>query len=428
MYDHRMEMGPLRRSIADLLQVDLDSLSDREVHLATVELERLTSQLAAARARFVGAWDARKIWAEDGSKSPAARLARECRLDPEGTARVDVRRARKLRTMPVVAKALERGRLSLDHADLLIMANTSKFRPLFARDEAMLVDQIASMRYSTAKKAVAYWKSKARDALDDPLDERQHSDRNACCDRTINGGVHVSAFLPSVPGTIVLDEWRRLERQLFEHDLAAARESHGDEALAHLSRTHTQRMADALVVMATRSAGAVPTSQASPLFTVLVGYETFAGRVCEIDDGTVVEPEELRPYLSTANVERVVFSGPNRVIEVGARTRFFTGALRRAIEVRDKHCQHPSECDVPARDCQVNHKIEYEDGGETTQSNGDLQCGFHNRFLHRAKRRRQADIVSLEKLREKLRARYEEMDEPLDGDDDFDDDGFIDTG
>ena len=77
-----------------------------------------------------------------------------------------------------------------------------------------------------------------------------------------------------------------------------------------------------------------------------------------------------------------MFDGPSRVIDVGVRQRFFTGALRRAIEVRDRHCQFPG-CDVPAEDCQIDHKTRYTDGGLTTQDNGRCYCATHNRQRER---------------------------------------------
>ena len=50
---------------------------------------------------------------------------------------------------------------------------------------------------------------------------------------------------------------------------------------ADLRRTPAQRRADALVEMARRSAALREQARpAEPLFTVLVGYETFAGRIC----------------------------------------------------------------------------------------------------------------------------------------------------
>lgn len=77
------------------------------------------------------------------------------------------------------------------------------------------------------------------------------------------------------------------------------------------------------------------------------------------------------------DVERIVFDGPSRVIDVGVRTRVFTGGLRRAVEVRDRHCAFPG-CEIPEQ-CQVDHIIEWANGGPTSQENGRLLCPAHNR-------------------------------------------------
>ncbi|MGI8982995.1 MAG: hypothetical protein ACR2HM_00420, partial [Acidimicrobiales bacterium] len=142
----------------------------------------------------------------------------------------------------------------------------------------------------------------------------------------------------------------------FEADWAEARQRVGERVcVGDLARTPAQRRADALVEMARRSmampAGArIP----EPLFTVLVGYETFAGRICELACGAVVAPGSLVRWLDSAWVERVVFDGPSRVKDVGVRQRLFTGATRRAVEVRDRECFHPF-CDAPAERCQIDH-------------------------------------------------------------------------
>ncbi len=72
------------------------------------------------------------------------------------------------------------------------------------------------------------------------------------------------------------------------------------------------------------------------------------------------------------------FSLGNR-IDVSVRSRFFTGGTRRAIELRDRICTHP-HCYEPAENCQVDHIQTYASGGLTTQDNGRLLCGFHNRL------------------------------------------------
>jgi hypothetical protein len=153
-----------------------------------------------------------------------------------------------------------------------------------------------------------------------------------------------------------------------------------DANVAHLGRTAAQRRADALVEMARRAMAApVDARRPEPLFTVLVGYETFHGRICELADGTVVAPGMLLPWLDGAKVERIVFDGPSRVIDVGVRRRLFEGATRRVIEVRDRECFHPL-CDEPVDQCQADHVLPYAEGGATVQDNGRLACGPHNRL------------------------------------------------
>ncbi len=153
--------------------------------------------------------------------------------------------------------------------------------------------------------------------------------------------------------------------------------------VADLARTPAQRRADALVEMA-RRAGSVPAGARvpEPLFTVLVGYETFAGRICELADGTVVAPGALVRWLGEGWVERVVFDGPDRVKNIGVRRRIFSGATRRAVEVRDREC-FSEFCDVAADHCQIDHIQPWSVGGLTVDDNGRAACAYHNRWRHR---------------------------------------------
>ncbi len=82
--------------------------------------------------------------------------------------------------------------------------------------------------------------------------------------------------------------------------------------------------------------------------------------------------------MDSAYFERAIFSLGTR-IDVSVRSRFFTGGTRRAIELRDRICTHP-HCYEPAENCQVDHIETYASGGLTTQDNGRLLCGFHNRL------------------------------------------------
>jgi hypothetical protein len=119
------------------------------------------------------------------------------------------------------------------------------------------------------------------------------------------------------------------------------------------------------------------------LFTVLVGYETLHGRICELAHRTPIPPAALVPWLDQALIERVVFDAQSRVINVGVKQRLFRGATRRAVEVRDQECFNPY-CDLPADRCQIDHIIPYQADGPTHTENGRPACGHHNRTRPRA--------------------------------------------
>ena len=76
-----------------------------------------------------------------------------------------------------------------------------------------------------------------------------------------------------------------------------------------------------------------------------------------------------------------MFEGPDRVKNVGHRRRLFSGATRRAVEVRDREC-YSEFCDVPAEDCEIDHVVPFAAGGLTVDANGRPACGHHNRKRH----------------------------------------------
>jgi hypothetical protein len=218
----------------------------------------------------------------------------------------------------------------------------------------------------------------APDAVEDAVAQR--AGRELHLSPSIDGTWFGRFTLDPIDGTIVAGEIARLERELFDRDWADAKERLGRvPVVGDLARTPAQRRADALVIMATRSATTPPGGRApAPLFTVFVDVETLTGRICELADGTVVTPGSLVPWLSEAHVRRVVFDGPSRVTDVGATRRLFTGAARAAIQARDRTCYHPT-CEEPASRCQIDHIHPWALGGPTTLDNGRLACGFHNR-------------------------------------------------
>ncbi len=371
LFDRVSRMGnvvleALDRAIDGLLALDPDTLTDTELHEVVIGLQSQSHRLAAARAKLTAPWDSRQIWADDGSRSPAHRLSRQATMSAT-SAKTEVRRARALRTMPATAAALASGDLSPDHVDLLARANDGPRAARFADHEPVLVEQCKSLRFADAAKVVEYWRNRADAESCEDEAQRRDDGRSASVAKTIDGMVDVRAWLDPVGGAAFKSELDRLERRLYLDDQKSGR-----------VRTLGQRRADALVEMASRSRTAAPGGlRPRPLISVLCGETSFS-RMCELANGTVITPGQIVPLLADADIETILFDGPDRVISVSRRRRF-TGALRRAIEVRDRHCQHPSGCDEPADRCDVDHIQPFAAGGVTSQENGKLECWPHNR-------------------------------------------------
>jgi hypothetical protein len=115
-----------------------------------------------------------------------------------------------------------------------------------------------------------------------------------------------------------------------------------------------------------------------PLITIIAGERSLA-HLCELANGTVIGPGHLLPHITSCDVETIIFDGPHHPITKSPQ-RSFTGALRRAIEVRDRHCQHPAGCDEPIARCDVDHTTPWAHGGPTDVDNGRLACRYHNRI------------------------------------------------
>src|ERR671911_430300 len=332
----------LAGAIDALLALDPDTLDARGLAALAVELHRQQSRLAAATTRVTAAVDGRGVWAEDGSRSCGAWLARRCRL-PLAQSRAEARLGRRLPAMPETRTAFGAGDITARHAGVLGSLNAGRTTALFARDEAELVDDARGLSWPEFCVAVDYWRQHAdpdgveRDAAGDEAARRLHLSPG------LRGTGILDGLLTPLARATVATALGRIEQELFAADWAQARARHGDQAcVAHIARTPAQRRHDALVELAHRALAAPPGGRRpEPLVSVLVGYETFRGRVCQLADGTVITPGTVASLLGEAWIERVVFDGPSRVVDLG-QARRFAGAARRALEIRDRHCTHPT--------------------------------------------------------------------------------------
>ncbi|HUS61890.1 MAG TPA: DUF222 domain-containing protein [Acidimicrobiales bacterium] len=377
-------VGDLRSVIDRVAEADPASLGDGDTVIA---LHTALSRLEGATTRAVGAFDASGEWAMAGARGATAWITATCRI-PKSVAAKRVGMGRDLRHMAATEQAWLEGEITSEAARLIAGARNPRTAELFERDEKVLVDAAREVTHQKLGNVVAYWLAHADpDGAEDDA-ATKHNKRELSAGE-LNGMLHGRFTLDALGGATVMNELRRIEEELFLADWAEAKAIYGEATDAsHLTRSARQRRADALVEMARRS-GAMPAGSRlpEPLFTIVIDYETFVGRLCELAGGTPVTPGSVLPYLERSWFERIVFEPPGRIVDVSERRRFFRGGLRRGIEVLWGECAE-TFCDERAERCHIDHVIPYVEGGLTTQDNGRPLCAFHNQVREKQRRKR----------------------------------------
>ena len=326
-YDDVMSVGLVEQLEAVLDAVaalDPGSLDDAELDELVVGLGRSQQRLAGVTAPLLARWDTVGVWAGDGSRSAASRLARDCGTSPR-TARVELRRARHLARMPHTADAVAAGRASMDLVDLLGRADQPSRHDVFVEHEATLVDECARLRHRQAARLVDYWIQRA-DAAGSEADAARlrglgHAAR---VDDARRHGAHRRHARPdrrhdrhdraATPGTRAVP--RRPDRRCHPHRRATP-------------RRRTRRDGHPL----RRDPGRIRNGP-RPLFTVLVGDDTFA-QLCELADRHGRRPRPARPAPRRRRARDVLFADPPPSFDVAttapspapcdARSRSATG-------------------------------------------------------------------------------------------------------
>ena len=211
---HDDSIADLHRVLGALLDVDLGGVDDDALHDVLVSTGRAEARLAAAKARLLAEWDRRKLWKSNGSLRANVRLGNELGISPE-TAFVEMRRARKLRSMRHTFETFARGDLSVDHVEMLCRANAGDLADQFPDSEKSLVEACVTQRFAAAARTIKYWRQYADPAGADFTGERCSSDGScgggACRCGSISGGFRLD---PSAPPSLP-DELNHCERQLY---------------------------------------------------------------------------------------------------------------------------------------------------------------------------------------------------------------------
>ena len=367
---------------------------------SVVELTQIRAMVDAAEVEALGAYDASKEWKATGALSAPARIAE---LTCGRAESIGWRRglARKLRSMPHTVSAFELGDISIDHVGVLCRANLMCLALEFARDEERLVGYARTLPFDEFFAQVRQW----RDIVDPEGAERRalsnYEERRVHSSRTFEGMGRLDGWLEPLGFHEFDTELDRQYQRLLDQDWADARARLGDEATVNdLGRTPAQRRHDALVEMARASrqhggGGAEPslgTTVVCDHATYLTALARILARVrgddpdqyrypferrCEFAEGTPVTPEQA-VWLSIAGwIEVLAVDENGHPLNYSRKRRFFVGPQRDALMIAFATCDDPG-CRIRSVHCQIDHLIEWDDGGPTDSTNGKPRCEGHN--------------------------------------------------
>jgi Domain of unknown function (DUF222) len=154
-------------------------------------------------------------------------------------------------------------------------------------------------------------------------------------------------------------------------------------------RTRAQRLGDALVQLAdvALAAGTLPvlrTVKPHVLVTIDIGDLTDPGTnpaTATTGFGAMISAARTRWLACDAGISRIVFGPDGAPTELGRSHRVVPPQLRRAVEVRDRHCVFAG-CAAPTHWCDVHHLVHWIDDGATTLDNSALLCERHHTKVH----------------------------------------------
>jgi Domain of unknown function (DUF222) len=378
---------------------DLEGLAPRELASALAEFDRARRQLDALIAEAVGIADRTVAYAEDGHASISGWAKATCNWSSSETKTI-VRTARLLHAIPEASAAAHAGSLGVAQTRLLakVFANP-RCAAQFPDSAEMLVGHGCSLWFDEFAVVVKRWEALADADGAHGAHERAHNSRDAHVN-IVGERVYLDAQ-GGVPAGVVIEE-------IFERFCQAEFQADWDKGLAQwgermnpsmLDRTAAQRRFDALLAVFTSAAASGEVGRFDPLVNIIVDQTTLehhlarlAGtdpepldpttvdqRRCETVSGHQVDPNDMLAAALTGHLRRVVFDSAGVVIDLGRRSRLFTGGSRDAVMLGDRWCLWPG-CDMRTGRCQTDHTTPWTGNGPTSPNNAGPACGRHNRW------------------------------------------------
>jgi hypothetical protein len=359
--------------------VDVRGCSDDDLLDGVTALEAARRALEVAECAFVAELDARGVCDRRFGHRTRDWLAAEHGIERREASRW-CRVGRGLRSLSVAADALADGRVSLEHARVLIDASNPRVAHVLEAAQAELVALAATMRFEDwARHVRALVDLADTDGGHDPRPER----RSLTWGRGLDGELHGRFTLLGA------------DAAAFEHLIDTAtdrrfRQASKDRDAAPVDLpmpTRTQLRADALTELVRSGADTSDPAATTTDVTITIPHDHPAltgdpGPAVCCGDHTELTGTALDLALCDAAYTAVIVDGDGTPLAVGRTRRHATPTQRRALAVRDGGCAFPG-CDAPPRWTDAHHVTPWQAGGTTDLHNLVLICRHHHGVIHR---------------------------------------------
>ncbi|CAN5504567.1 hypothetical protein BH10ACT1_BH10ACT1_37000 [soil metagenome] len=411
-------MDPSARDAIDLLTAGLDALSVAgvdpfdcadAVNLVR-ELEVVERRLRCSQVELVGRIDQRGLHRFDGHRSAKVFLRHHARLsDAEASRRT--RSAKVLASCPAVREGFASGRIGVDHLARIGRAHANpRITEKLIRQDTNVATLAERLSYEKFDARLSDWESRADEDGTWDRNQRHHDNRDFDFQQEFDKSWAISGGGSALDGAqahAVFSTFLAAELAL---DWEKARAEHGEHAtVEHLPRSQKHRNWDAFAHAMDLAAAGFTATEGGPAITtdLVIDHATFTretsrlagvpvpaaepildtsnrpygttGYRCSNLDGHVLEATEAVAAALLGRIRRVVIGADSVVIDLGRRSRCFTGPAQLAAMLTGAWCYWPG-CIVPASQCQIDHLIPWANGGRTDPGNGAPACGRHNRF------------------------------------------------
>ena len=330
--------------------------------------------LEAVAARWLAELDRRQPAAPLEDPSSAGWWLQENLRLTSNAAYAQVRTARQLDDLPRTAAALRRGELSSQHVSVICRA-MEEVRKTCMDPSGVEHELVEAGRRMDPRSLLRHWhqlRYQADQAAGLAAEEERRRRSWLFLRETWSGSYQIEGELDAESGAALKTALAPLMK----------RRSPDDE------RPPSERRAQSLGELARRrlDAGDLPERGGERPHLVLVADVATlrlepGSRLAELNWGPLVTGETVRRIGCDAAITPVLVDGEGEILHVGRRTRSVPPRMRRALNLRDRHCQGPG-CAMPAEDCVPHHLHHFGDDGPTELSNLRLYCVVCHAKLH----------------------------------------------